>query len=74
VRGDILLDGVLYEIAGWTREGTNGRPRWLSLAGKRKQERTQAPQQPASKPEASEERPPVETDTGGDADGMNLPF
>jgi hypothetical protein len=41
-RGDVLLNGVLMEIAGWSKEGANGS--FLSLAVKPKQERPQQQQ------------------------------
>lgn len=34
-RGDVLLDGVLYDIAGWKKQGAKGP--FLSLAVKPKQ-------------------------------------
>lgn len=34
-RGEALIDGVLYEVSAWTKEGQNGR--WQSLAFKRKE-------------------------------------
>ena len=66
MRGDILLGGVLYELSAWTREGRDGKPRWLSLAGKVKGERrdTAAPAPKAAEPER--------TDSG--ADDPALPF
>lgn len=36
VKGTILLDGVLYELAGWTKESANGN-QFTSLSGKRKE-------------------------------------
>lgn len=33
-RGDIMLGGVVYEIAGWVKEGKNGK--FFSLNGKPK--------------------------------------
>ena len=39
-RGEVMLDGVLYEISAWIKDGKNGK--WMSLAIKPK---------PAAKPE-----------------------
>lgn len=36
VKGTILLDGVLYELAGWVKESANG-IEFTSLRGKRKE-------------------------------------
>jgi hypothetical protein len=36
-RGEILLGGVLYELAGWIKEGKSGK--FFSLSGKPKMER-----------------------------------
>lgn len=36
-RGEAMIDGVLYEISAWTRDGKEGKPRWQSLAFKRKE-------------------------------------
>jgi hypothetical protein len=40
-RGDVLINGVLMEIAGWSKEGRQGS--FLSLAVKPKQERRDDP-------------------------------
>jgi hypothetical protein len=34
-RGDIMLGGVVYEIAAWVKEGKNGK--FFSLSGKQKE-------------------------------------
>jgi hypothetical protein len=34
-RGEILLGGVLYELAGWLKEGKNGK--FFSISGKPKE-------------------------------------
>ena len=34
-RGDIMLNGVVYEIAAWVKEGKNGK--FFSLSGKPKE-------------------------------------
>ena len=44
-RGDLMLDGTLMEIAGWIKEGKNGK--WMSLSVKPKEEREA---KPAAKP------------------------
>lgn len=44
VRGDLLLDGKEYEIAGWQKATRNGEP-WWSLKVQPKRERQQ--QRPA---------------------------
>jgi hypothetical protein len=49
-KGTILLDGVLYEIAGWLKESANGN-QFMSLSGKRKEA---AGQQSYSTPSKSE--------------------
>lgn len=41
-RGDILLNGVLYELSGWIKKTAKG-DNFLSLAGKVKEERVQKP-------------------------------
>lgn len=41
-RGDILLDGVVYELAGWVKTTQKG-DKFLSLAGKPKEEKKEAP-------------------------------
>ena len=37
-RGDIMLDGTLYELAGWVKTTAKG-DKFLSLSGKVKEER-----------------------------------
>ena len=44
VRGELLLDGVLYEVSAWTKKTKLGEP-WQSLQVKRKEPR--APAEPA---------------------------
>ena len=41
-RGEILLGGVLYELAGWVKEGKTGK--FFSLAGKPKEAKQAKPQ------------------------------
>jgi len=41
-RGEILLGGVLYELAGWVKEGNTGK--FFSLAGKPKEAKQAKPQ------------------------------
>ena len=52
-RGDIMLDGVMYEISGWIKpKPSNPAEKFMSLSGKPKQARQQAPaprQAPAAK-------------------------
>ncbi len=43
-RGELMIDGVLYEVAGWIKEGKSGK--WTSLAVKPKEE---GPQQSSRK-------------------------
>ncbi len=45
-KGEIMLGGVVWEIAGWIKEGKNGK--FLSLSGKPK--RDNPAQEPAPKP------------------------
>lgn len=40
-RGELLLDGVLYEVSAWTKKTKLGEP-WQSLQVKRKEPRPQA--------------------------------
>ena len=55
-RGDIMLDGVMYEISGWIKpKPSNPAEKFMSLSGKPKQARQQAPEpkhliKPAAKP------------------------
>ena len=43
-RGDIMLDGVMYEISGWIKpKPSNPAEKFMSLSGKPKQARQQAP-------------------------------
>lgn len=48
--GSAMIDGVLYEIAAWTKKDRNGNP-WQSLAFKRKDERRAAPARNAAPPD-----------------------
>lgn len=46
-KGEIMLNGVVFEIAGWTRTAKDGR-KYISIAGKPKgqrEERREAPRQ-----------------------------
>lgn len=47
-RGDILLNGVMYELAGWVKKTSKG-DNFLSLAGKVKEERHTASMYATSK-------------------------
>lgn len=70
-RGDILLNGVLYEISGWTKPlPSDASKKFMSLSGKPKQARQEAPQRPAPKPTYSE---PQRTNKNGFDDDSN-PF
>ena len=40
-RGELLIDGVLYEVSAWTKKTKLGEP-WQSLQVKRKEPRPQA--------------------------------
>ena len=40
-RGELLIDGVLYEVSAWTKKTKLGEP-WQSLQLKRKEPRPQA--------------------------------
>lgn len=40
-RGDIMLDGVVYELAAWVKEGKNGK--FFSLSGQPKTQDKRAP-------------------------------
>jgi len=49
-RGDLMLNGVQYEISSWLKTAQNGN-KFMSLSVKPKQERQQsAPSRPANKP------------------------
>lgn len=41
-RGDIMLNGTVYELAGWVKETKKG-DKFLSLSGKVKEERKPTP-------------------------------
>lgn len=43
MRGDLMLNGVMHEVAGWTKTGSNGK--WLSLSVKVKETPTSGEQQ-----------------------------
>ena len=53
-KGDIMLNGVLYEIAGWAKpKPTNPSEKYLSLVGKAKEQQAAKPvAKPAPKAEA----------------------
>lgn len=36
-RGEVCIDGTTYQLAGWLKEGKNGK--WMSLSAKVKEER-----------------------------------
>lgn len=38
-RGDCKVNGTVYEISGWLKEGREGKPKWMSLSIKPKGER-----------------------------------
>lgn len=42
-RGDLMVGGVLYEVAGWVKDGRNGK--FISLSAKPKEDRIEAPRQ-----------------------------
>jgi hypothetical protein len=63
-RGEILIEGVLYEISSWTKEGSKGK--FQSLQAKRKEARTSQPRDNAR---------PVERNSYDDPfDDSDLPF
>lgn len=41
-KGEILIDGTLYEIAGWLKDGAKGK--FLSLSAKPKEAKKPAPE------------------------------
>ena len=49
-KGDIMLGGVVYEIAGWTRTDKNG-TKYISLSGKPKEARQERPAAPRQEPQ-----------------------
>ena len=51
-RGDILLNGVTYELAGWVKT-TKAGDKFLSLSGKVKEERQKAPEREPDVPTLS---------------------
>jgi hypothetical protein len=64
-RGDLMIDGVLYEIAAWTKTGTKGP--FQSLSVKRKEARQERPQ-------ASDQRREPPNSYGDRDDGGDIPF
>lgn len=65
-RGEILIEGVLYEISAWTKEGAKGK--FQSLQAKRKETRQS---------QSRDNERPVERETRGYGvvdDDSNLPF
>lgn len=60
-RGEILIDGVLYELSGWIKPGRQDPSKhWLSLQAKRKEQRRQEPQrrQPPPRQRDDYDEPP----------------
>jgi len=55
-QGSATIDGVEYWVSGWIKEGTGGKPKWMSLAFKRKEE-TSALTRPRNKPELDDDIP-----------------
>lgn len=49
-RGEIMLGGTVWELAGWIKDGKNGK--FLSLSGKPKAAEASKPAQP--KPQAAD--------------------
>ena len=49
-KGEIMLNGVVFEIAGWTRTDKNG-GKYISLSGKPKGERQERPTAPRQEPQ-----------------------
>lgn len=62
-RGDIMLNGVLFEISGWIKPlASDPSRRFLSLAGKPKEGRQQQGRQsapPARRPPPPRDEPPL---------------
>lgn len=46
-RGDLMINGQLYEVAGWNKQGSRGE--FISLSAKIKEDR---PKTPAQRPES----------------------
>ena len=68
-RGDIMLDGKLWELAAWIKEGNKGK--FMSLSGKPKEAKENANQSrsaDASKPA------PASSGAGRDFDDSDIPF
>jgi hypothetical protein len=61
-RGDLMLDGTMYEVAAWIKEGKNGK--FMSLSAKPKEEAS-------TKPAPSKERGQQKTMDDMDSD---VPF
>lgn len=71
-RGDIMLNGVLYEISGWIRPlPRDASQKFMSLSGKIKQPRQQSGNQaaPAQRPP-----PPRRTESSGHGYHDEPPF
>jgi hypothetical protein len=64
-RGDIMLDGVMYEISGWIKpKPSNPAEKFMSLSGKPKQARQQAPAPRQAPPAAKQAFDPFDDKDG----------
>lgn len=68
-RGEALIDGVLYEVAAWTKEGKKGK--FQSLSFKRKDARPEPRREPQR---SSYDRDDPRTGYGQADEDMDLPF
>jgi hypothetical protein len=65
-RGDIMLDGVLYEISGWIKPlKRDPSKRFMSLSGKVKRPRQQSGNPEPARPPAQRPPPPRRTESSG---------
>lgn len=55
-RGDIMINGTLFEVAGWLKKSGNGST-FMSLSAKPKEERTAAPA--VKKPQTRQQAPAI---------------
>ena len=63
-RGELNIDGTIYELSGWIKEGRKGQ--WLSLTAKPKE---------ARKPTTSDRRKPVDSERyDSRRDDSEVPF
>lgn len=68
--GTAMIDGVMYYVSGWLKQGNKGQ--FLSLAFKRKEEQ---PQQQSLGSKGRSARPdPISTGRNADMDDDSIPF